>query len=44
MKGGDILLAKLRAKHLLFDLMVIEIDYLENFYVMLGWITLYHRN
>lgn len=44
MKTGDILLAKQRAKDLFFNLLVIEIEYMINWYCMLGEITLYHKN
>ena len=44
MKGGDIYLAKLRAKRLLFDYLVVEIKYIENFYTMVGRIVTYHQN
>ena len=44
MKNGDILLAKDRAKVLFFDLLVIELDYLEDRYARLGWIVKCHNN
>jgi len=43
-KDGDTLLAKERARTLFFDFMVIETHYLENNYVMLGWIVKCHNN
>jgi len=44
LKDGDTLLAKERARTLFFDYMVIETHYIENNYVMLGWIVKCHNN
>ena len=44
MKSGDSLLARERTRELLFDLLLIEIEYIDNFYYMVGRKTLYEMN